>query len=127
MHTGLKHSNAAATLAVRDLQAARRFYEDVLGLEVDSTEGEEAMTYIAGETRIFVYRSEFAGSNKATAATWSVEDIEATVTALRDHDVRFEHYDLPGMTLDGDIHVAGDIRVAWFKDLDGNIHSLVEE
>ena len=37
----------------------------------------------------------------------------------------FEHYDLPGMTRQGDLHVAGDMKVAWFKDPDGNIHSLI--
>lgn len=127
MHTGLKHANVIATLAVRDLAAARRFYEDVIGLEVDSTEGEEAVSYLAGETRVLVHRSEHAGTNQATAATWSVEDMDGTVQALREHGVRFEHYQMEGMTLAGDVHEAEDMRVAWFKDPDGNIHALIEE
>jgi hypothetical protein len=46
------------------------------------------------------------------------------VKALRDKGVKFEHYEMPDTKLEGDIHVAGDLRVAWFKDPDGNIHSL---
>ena len=47
------------------------------------------------------------------------------IAGLQDKGVRFEHYDMPGMTRDGDIHRCGDRRVAWFKDPDGNILSLV--
>ena len=44
---------------------------------------------------------------------------------IRDRGVTFEHYDMPGMTREGDVHVAGDMRVAWFKDPDGNILNIV--
>ena len=127
MHSGLKHSNVAATVAVRDMATARRFYEGVVGLTVDAVEGDEAVSYVAGETRLFVYVSDFAGGNGATAATWSVEDIDATVQTLSAEGVRFERYDMPGMHLVGDIHVGSGMRLAWFKDPDGNIHALVEE
>jgi hypothetical protein len=69
-----------------------------------------------------VYESEFAGTNKATSATWGVGDeLETIVQTLKKAGVKFEHYDLPGLRREGDIHVAGEFRAAWFKDPDGNI------
>jgi hypothetical protein len=74
---------------------------------------------------INVYRSSFAGTNKATALTWVVDDVEEVVRTLKGKGVRFEHYDLPDTKLEGDVHLSGDIKVAWFKDPDGNILSVV--
>lgn len=117
-----------ATVAVRDLSAAKRFYEGSLGLRSIDAEDSEAVTYQAGSSKILVYRSQYAGSNRATAATWLVgNDIERIVQALRAKGVAFEHYDMPGMTLKGDIHMADGMKAAWFKDPDGNIHALVSE
>jgi len=53
------------------------------------------------------------------------KDLEREVETLKGRGVRFEHYDMPGLTRQGDVHVAGDMKVAWFKDPDGNILSLV--
>jgi hypothetical protein len=84
------------------------------------------VTYQTGAGKLFVYRSQFAGTNKATAATWIVgEDIERTVKALKAKGLTFEHYDMPQMKREGDIHVSGGTRAAWFKDPDGNIHGIV--
>ena len=122
----LKQKDAVATVAVKDLQAARDFYERTLGLELVHTEGEEALTYRAGKGQLLVYRSQFAGTNKATAATWMVgEDVEGLVRALKSRGVAFERYDMPGMTVQGDVHSAGGMKVAWFKDPDGNVHAVV--
>jgi hypothetical protein len=81
--------------------------------------------YKTGNTTLLVYRSQFAGTNKATAVTWTVDDVEAIARVLKDKGVTFEHYDMPGMTLKGDVHVAANMKAAWFKDPDGNIHGLV--
>jgi catechol 2,3-dioxygenase-like lactoylglutathione lyase family enzyme len=117
---------AVATIAVKDLTAAKRFYEGVLGLKQIASEGEEAITFATGAGKLLVYRSQFAGTNKATAATWIVgEDVERIVKALKAKGLAFEHYDMPEMKREGDIHVAGDMRAAWFKDPDGNIHGIV--
>ena len=73
-----------------------------------------------------MYESQFAGTNKATAATWMVGDeIESIVKTLKSKGVPFEHYDMPNMKRQGDIHVAGNMKVAWFKDPDGNILNVV--
>jgi catechol 2,3-dioxygenase-like lactoylglutathione lyase family enzyme len=125
----LGSKNAAATIAVKDVNKARRFYENTLGLELaDESQAPEALVYKSGSSQILVYRSEYAGTNQATAATWDVGDeIEQIVQALRSKGVAFEHYDMPGTTLKGDIHVADGMKAAWFKDPDGNIHALISE
>ena len=119
---------AMATVAVKDLSAAKRFYEGTLGLKLTAAQEQEALTYEVGGSKLLVYRSQFAGSNKATATTWLAgNDIEKIVEGLRKKGVAFEHYDMPGLTLKGDVHVGGGMKAAWFKDPDGNIHALVSE
>ena len=124
----LSNHDAVATVAVRDLNAASRFYEKTLGLARIHTEGEEAITYGVGSSQLLVYRSQYAGTNRATAVTWDVGDeLNEIISALKGKGVAFEHYDMPGMRLEGDVHGAGSLRVAWFRDPDGNIHSLYSE
>jgi catechol 2,3-dioxygenase-like lactoylglutathione lyase family enzyme len=121
----LRNTDATATLAVKDLDAAARFYEETLGLSRAGHEGDEAIMFESGHTTINVYRSSFAGTNKATALTWTVDDVEDVVSTLKAKGVKFEHYDLPDTRRVGDLHISGDIKVAWFKDPDGNILSVV--
>ena len=118
----LRDTDAVATLAVNDLRAAARFYGETLGLSRARVEDDEVIVFESGDTKINVYRSSFAGTNKATALTWAVEDV---VRTLKAKGVKFEHYDLPDTRHEGDVHVSGDIKVAWFKDPDGNILSVV--
>jgi len=121
----LGNIDATAHLAVRDLNQARTFYEGTLGLTKVGAEGDEVIVYRSGHTLLNVYRSKEAGTNKATAVTWAVgEKMDDTVRALKAKGVEFEHYNLPGLTLKGDVHVGGDMEVAWFKDPDGNILSI---
>jgi len=113
------------TLAVKDLDAAKKFYGEVLGLE-QINEGPAGVTYKSGSGRILVYPSEYAGTNQATYAGWTVSDIEAVVDELKGKGVEFEHYDNLGgpMELQGDLHVAGEFKSAWFKDPSGNILAI---
>ena len=123
----LENSNASANLAVKDMAKAKAFYEGTLGLsQIDDMDG-ELVVYKSGDTVLNVYRSQFAGTNKATAVTWAVGDrIGPFVKALKSKGVAFEHYDMPGLTLEGDIHVGSGMKVAWFKDPDGNILNLID-
>jgi catechol 2,3-dioxygenase-like lactoylglutathione lyase family enzyme len=122
----LKDREAVATVAVKDLAAARRFYGKTLGLPSEGDDDPEFSSYRTGGSSILVYRSQYAGTNKATAVTWVVgEDVESVVSALKGKGVKFEHYDMPDTILDGDIHKSGDIKVAWFKDPDGNILNII--
>jgi len=118
----LAANEAMATIAVKDLAKAKKFYGGTLGLKKAGEENEEVVTYRSGKSTILVYESQFAGTNRATAATWGVGDeLESIVSTLKKAGVPFEHYDMPGLDRDGDIHRAGDFRAAWFKDPDGNI------
>jgi catechol 2,3-dioxygenase-like lactoylglutathione lyase family enzyme len=117
-----------ATIAVKDLGVARKFYEATLGLKVEDASGTEAQMYRSGNARLIVYRSEFAGTNKATALNFVVgEELERIVKGLRDRGVTFEHYDMPEVKREGDIHLAGPMKLAWFKDPDGNIIALMNQ
>jgi catechol 2,3-dioxygenase-like lactoylglutathione lyase family enzyme len=122
----LGDKDVMATVAVKDLAAARKFYEGTLGLKVTDASGSEAITFASGSSKLIVYRSQYAGTNKATALNWNVGGgIHATVAALRQKGVSFEHYDFPGSTRDGDVHIMGPMKSAWFKDPDGNIIALM--
>ncbi len=122
----LGNKDAVANIAVKNLEAARKFYEGTLGLKPIHTEDEELIVFKSGNTTLNVYRSQYAGTNKATAVTWTVgDDVEGVVRALKAEGVAFEHYDMPNMTRAGDVHISGDMKVAWFKDPDGNILNVV--
>jgi catechol 2,3-dioxygenase-like lactoylglutathione lyase family enzyme len=124
----LSDKDVAANIAVKNLATARKFYEDILGLKQVGAEGDEIVVYKSGNTILNVYRSQYAGTNKATAVTWAVgDDVEGIVRALKAKGVVFEHYDMPDMRLEGDVHVAGNMKVAWFKDPDGNILNIINQ
>ena len=121
----LGKADATPMIPVKDLDRARTFYEEKLGLKSFDEWG-EGVTLKSGDTLINVYRSEFAGTNKATALTFDVDDIDKEVGELKEKGIFFEHYDLPGLERRGDLHVTEGFKTAWFKDPDGNILSLIE-
>lgn len=121
----LGNTDVIATCAVRDVEKAKKFYEGTLGLTPLPTQEAGVLSYKCGKSSLLVYQSQYAGTNKATAATWEVNDLEAIVQALKAKGVRFEHYDLPGTERKGDIHGSGRTKAAWLKDPDGNILALV--
>ena len=122
----LGKADATPMIAVSDLDRARKFYEDILGLRAEDDWG-EGVTLTSGGTTVNVYKSEFAGTNKATALNFDVDDIEAEVRELKDKGVFFEKYDLPGLEPQGDLYVGpGGFKTTWFKDPDGNILSLIQ-
>jgi len=123
----LEDKNATATVSVKDLATARRFYEEKLGLKTVLSEGPTTVTYRTGGSSLLVYASQFAGTNQATSVTWSVGgEFDEIVRSLQSKGVAFERYDgLPNVTREGDVHRSGDLKLAWFKDPDGNIHHLI--
>jgi catechol 2,3-dioxygenase-like lactoylglutathione lyase family enzyme len=97
-----------ATIAVKDLAAAKRFYEGTLHFKRSGGSEDGVVTYQSGKSTVLVYQSDYAGTNKATSATWSVgRELDAIVRNLKDAGVQFEHYDLPGARREGDIHIFG--------------------
>jgi len=122
----LGNKDAVANIAVKNLDTAKKFYEDTLGLTPVGAEDQEVIVFNSGNSTVYVYQSQYAGTNKATAVTWVVgEEVEGIVQQLKVKGITFEHYDMPGMTRDGDVHIAGDMKVAWFKDPDGNILNII--
>jgi len=123
----LGKADATPMIAVKDIDRAKQFYEGTLGLQSKDVGNSEIFMLQSGDTELCAYRSEFAGTNKATLLTFDVEDIESEVEELKAKGVSFERYDVEGLTAEGDIYSGEGMKTAWFKDPDGNILSLVEE
>lgn len=123
----LGKNDVCACLAVKDMDAAIKFYAETLGLE-KGMESPGGTFFKSGSGGVFVYPSQFAGTNKATTAAWGVEDVESAVEELKAKGVSFEQYDdIPGAKREGDIHTMGELKAAWFRDPDGNILNIVNQ
>ena len=122
----LEDSKVAARISVQDLQRARAFYSEKLGLE-PSEERPGGLFYRCGEREFGLFESAGAASEHHTQMGWEVEDIEATVEWLRARGVVFEEYDFPGLrTVNGIAEVReieGNLfgKGAWFRDSEGNV------
>ena len=120
----LEQANVIPTIGVKNVQAAKQFYQNKLGLTPVGESNEDVQHYKAGSGMIEVYKSEYAGTNKATSMTWALGDqFDKTVRELKQKGVQFEHYNMPGTKLEGNVHVmeGEGMKAAWFKDPDGNI------
>jgi catechol 2,3-dioxygenase-like lactoylglutathione lyase family enzyme len=118
--------SAVPTIAVSDIERARKFYGETLGLKVRDERADGIRYETGGGTAVLVYPSQFAGTAQSTYMGFEVDDVEKTVGELRDRGVAFEDYDLPGLkTVDGIAEMDG-AKGAWFKDPDGNILAIEE-
>jgi catechol 2,3-dioxygenase-like lactoylglutathione lyase family enzyme len=125
---GLKDCRVGALMAVSDLDRARRFYEDQLGLVPGEQEQEGVRYFCAEGTSIFVYlQPDHAGASKATLAGWTVDYLDQTMDELTSRGVSFEHYDQPGIKTDArGVFDGGAFRAAWIKDPDGNTMAITQ-
>lgn len=110
-------------IAVRDLDNAKEFYSNTLGLG-EAEENPAGLLFQSGGSKFLVYQSEFAGTNKATYAGWSVDDVGGTVADLKSRGVQFDTFDMEGVNWEGEVAVMGPAKSAWFKDPDGNILAI---
>src|SRR5688572_1133999 len=93
----LGNTDAVANVAVRNLDTAKKFYKDTVGLTPVGAEGDEVVVFKSGSSKLNVYRSQYAGTNQATAVSWNVGNrVDDVVRDLKAKGVKFEHYDLPG-------------------------------
>ena len=124
----LKDGRIASRLPVQDMNRARAFYADKLGLEpVEEREG--GLRYVCAAGEFALFESAGAPSGAHTQMGWEVDDIEATVSELRSRGVTFEEYDMPGIrTVDGIAEIEGNYpskgigeRAAWFRDSEANL------
>jgi catechol 2,3-dioxygenase-like lactoylglutathione lyase family enzyme len=121
---GLSEYKVAAAVAVSDMDRAREFYEEKLGLLVGIDSGGNLQYRCAEGSVIHVYLSpEHAGKSTATLAGWGVEEV---VDELTSKGVPFERYDKGPIITDerGIATFEGGAKVAYFKDSDGNILSV---
>jgi catechol 2,3-dioxygenase-like lactoylglutathione lyase family enzyme len=129
----LARSAVATRLPAQDLERARRFYAEKLGLEpIEEREG--GLRYECGGVVFALFASAGAPSGAHTQMGWEVDDIDATVAELRARGVVFEEYDFPGMkTVDGIAEIEGNYpskgtgeRAVWFHDSEGNLLGIGE-
>lgn len=117
-----------ATLPAADMARAKAFYRDKLGLEPYQEETDGSARYEVGGSMFMIYPSEFAGTNKATAAGFAVGDIEAAVQDLRGRGVAFQDLDYgEAKTVDGILTLPGGTRGAWFVDSEGNTIGIFQD
>ena len=115
-----------AYIPAKDLERARRFYEDKVGLKPKDVAAGGVFYEFAGGTACFLYPSAGAGTSKASQAFWDVDDLERAVRELEKRGVDFEDYDTSGMKTVNHIFEGGGAKAAWFKDSEGNIMALVQ-
>ena len=127
----LDRFEVATRLPAQDLERARAFYAEKLGLHpVEERPG--GLLYRCGDTKFVLFASAGRPSGEHTQMAWTVDDIEAVVMELRRRGVEFEHYDLPGLrTVRGIAQVEGNYpsvgtgeRGAWFRDSEGNLLAI---
>ena len=123
----LQSSPLYAYFPARDLDRARRFYEETLGF-VPRSVSDGGVTYeFGGGTAAFLYPTGNAGTSRASQAFWSVEDVDLEMAELKKRGVVFERYDdMPGERSREGAVIAGGANAAWFKDSEGNILAIVQ-
>ncbi len=115
----LRNATIHAYIPVSDVQRARAFYEQKVGL-VPKEEYAGGVLYECGGAEVFLYPTPNAGTSRASQAFWSVSDIEAEVAELKSRGVRFEEYDTPHLKTKNSIATGRGAKTAWFKDTEGN-------
>ena len=120
----LKNAVIVPYIPVADVARAREFYEAKVGLEPKEKYAGGVIYECGKGSWVFMYPSPGAGTNKASTAFWSVDDVEAEVAELKSRGVVFEEYDGPGLKTVNSIATGGGAKTAWFKDTEGNILAI---
>lgn len=122
-----KETKAFSSFSVDDVQSARRFYGETLGINVSDSD-EDLVLHIAGGSDVFLYPKDNHEAATFTVLNFPVPDIERAVEELNRRGVRFEIYDMPGLKTDAKgIFRGPGPTIAWFKDPAGNVLSIVEK
>ncbi|MEA2506207.1 MAG: hypothetical protein QOH48_825 [Actinomycetota bacterium] len=121
----LADAQTHTTLPVEDLARAKAFYAEKLGLEPVSEES-AGNFYETGGTRFLLFPTQGRPSGTHTQMGFAVDNIEATVAALKERGVQFEEYDFPGFDKPTSIAHTGPVQAAWFKDSEGNLLGVVQ-
>lgn len=124
--TVLRQFPVSVRSAALDLDRARQWYEDKLGLTPDQSDPGGHWYRFGGDTWLYLYGTSSAGTAKNTIAGWAVKDIDAVMTHLRERGVTFEDYDFGEMKTVNGLVDFGGAKAAWFKDSEGNTYELTE-
>lgn len=124
----LTHSTIAMMMPVTDVDRARTFYSESLGLDYTGTDDEGSAIYAleGGSTLVLLPRPDSRPS-ESTAMSFEVDDLAAEIGDLEQRGVVFEDYDLPGLKTVDHVAVMGSEQAAWFRDPDGNVLCLHQE
>jgi len=122
----LKLTDSYATLPAQDIQRARKFYEQKLGLTPDAVMPDGGVVYRTGSTGFSVFPSQGKASGDHTQIALHVADVISTVGGLGKSGVRFDEYDRPGFKTEGGVADMVDDKGAWFKDTEGNLLGLIQ-
>lgn len=122
----LTSARAQAALPAQDLERAKTFYRDKLGLLPVETDADNARFRVGDGTEFNVFRTMGAPSGTHTQMAFLVEDIVGEVKDLKSRGVTFEEYDFPGLKTKDGIAEAGGAKAAWFKDSEGNLLNMVQ-
>jgi catechol 2,3-dioxygenase-like lactoylglutathione lyase family enzyme len=121
-----KEVPAFSGFSAKDLKSAKTFYADTLGLDVDDQDGMLFLNIFASN-KILIYPKADHQPASFTILNFPVDDIEKTVDELKARGVKFERYNVPGLTANEKLIYRGEgPPIAWFKDPDGNILSVIE-
>jgi catechol 2,3-dioxygenase-like lactoylglutathione lyase family enzyme len=121
----LSDRQTIAVVPASDLQRARAFYRDNLGLE-PAREERGGLIYEGKGSKFLLYETQFAGTAQNTAMSWLTDDLDADMADMRGRGVVFEEYDFPGLKTENGVATDDVGRGAWFKDSEGNILALTE-
>jgi catechol 2,3-dioxygenase-like lactoylglutathione lyase family enzyme len=123
----LKDSAIMAVLPAKDINRAKDFYRDKLGLEPSETPEDDTVMYRGGNgTSFLVYQTENAGTAKNTQMGWESDNIERDMEELRGRGVTFEDYDFPGLKTENGLATGSFGKGAWFLDSEGNILNITQ-
>jgi catechol 2,3-dioxygenase-like lactoylglutathione lyase family enzyme len=125
--TPLAASQVTCMLPVKDMERARRFYEQQLGLAPLGLKPDGKFVYRCGGTELALFPKPDGTQATHTAVSFKVEQIGAAVGELERRGVRFADYDLPGLKTVDHVCVLGAEKAAWFEDPEGNILCLHED
>ncbi len=122
----LKITESRATIPAQDINRARKFYEEKLGLKAADESPDGGINYQTGNTMLLVFPSSGKASGDHTQIGLQVSDVPAAVDELKAKGVVFEEYDFPNFKSEGGIVQIGEEKAAWFKDSEGNLIGLVQ-
>jgi len=123
----LSDHRAYPTIPAADLDRAKAWYKDKLGLEPAEELPIGIVYRLADGTGFQLYESQFAGTAQNTAMGFTSKDVAADMKMLRDRGVKFEEYDMPQLKTDNGLATMGQYHGAWFKDSEGNILAIGDE